>query len=74
MSPFVLTIVLAFALIVLALVGVAIGWLLTGEQRARHCGMGRGQARADVNCPICGGDTGKCPTDEEQQEDQERSS
>lgn len=70
MSNFVVTIILAFVLIILALIGVAIGWLLTGEQRARHCGMGRGQARKDVNCPICGGEEGKCPSENEKEEEE----
>ncbi|SCA64254.1 hypothetical protein SCG7086_DC_00010, partial [Chlamydiales bacterium SCGC AG-110-P3] len=39
MSNFVLTIILAFGLIVMALIGVAIGWLITGKTRVRHCGM-----------------------------------
>jgi hypothetical protein len=30
--------------------------------------MGRGQANKDVNCPVCGGDDGKCPSETRKEE------
>lgn len=58
MSNLALTVVLAFALIVLALIGVAIGWLITGKTKVRHCGM-RGvdqkgkKCGGKASCPVC---------------------
>jgi hypothetical protein len=59
LSDLALTMVIAFGLIMISLVGLAIGWLITGKTKVRHCGMNAGQKKTtqcggkEVSCPVC---------------------
>lgn len=58
MSDTVLTIILAFVVIVLALLGLGIGWLLTGKSKLRSsCGQDpnkrAGSCKSKSSCSIC---------------------
>ncbi len=60
MSQILPTLIVAFILILLACLGLAIGWLLTGKTRLRgSCGGIAGKKRddscdRDITCGLCG--------------------
>ena len=54
-----LTILLAFCLMLLLVVAMAVGVLMGGKPIAGSCG-GMSALGMEVACDICGGDKGKC--------------
>lgn len=62
MSPTVLTFILAFVLVLLAAVGLAIGYILTGRNKLRRmCGSTPNKKPGkdcgkDATCPLCEGE------------------
>ncbi|MEL0637238.1 MULTISPECIES: (Na+)-NQR maturation NqrM [Marinomonas] len=60
-----LTIVLAFALMLLLVAAMAIGVIMGRKPIAGSCG-GMSALGMEVACDICGGDKGKCEKETEQ--------
>lgn len=73
MSTFMITLILAFGVVVLALTLLGIGWLITGKSRMIQgaCGMDPDRVRdkrcgtKDISCELC-----KKPLKEDDDEDQ----